>query len=124
MTVIARNSLARLPEAKPSDARSKLEQLYKTMQELRKQLRSLHKQLESAGTIGERMALRRQIAAVEEMVEAIRRQIMLLTQTEKRKQGVRLEVPALDASLTGADPDENRDLAAASIYKPPYELGQ
>lgn len=123
MTVISRNSLPRLPDAKASDPRSKLEQLYKTLQELRKQLRSLHKQLESAGTIGERMALRRQITAVEEMVEAIRRQIMLITQAEKRKQGVRLEVPALDASLTGLEPADSQD-SAVTIYKPPYELGE
>jgi chromosome segregation ATPase len=123
MTSINRNLPSPLPASKPADTRSKLENLYKTLEELRKQLRSLHKRLEEAGDVAERMAIRDQMRAVEEMVEAVRRQIMAITQLEKRKRGARVEAPVPDIATDSPAEGGSTGSQDGTSYKPPYDLG-
>jgi DNA-binding FrmR family transcriptional regulator len=123
MTSINRNHPSPLPNSKPADTRSKLENLYKTLGELRKQLRSLHKRLEEAGDVAERMAIREQIRAVEEMVEAVRRQILAITQLEKRKHGAKLEIPVPDVQTDSPAEGTGTQAPGDLTYKPPYDLG-
>lgn len=107
--------------AKPAAPPSRLEQLYKIMGELRKQLRSLYKELEDAGSPAERMALREQITAREEMIETIRREIVFITQSEERNRLRKLQHVSL-ASAVEDTPAADEARAAGGLYKPPYQL--
>lgn len=91
MTSIKANFHSSLSSAKREDTLSKVERLQKTIEVLSKQLRSLYERLKNAGSIGERQALQQEIRGVESMIEAIQRQIMMITELEKQKQATRLE---------------------------------
>jgi hypothetical protein len=119
MTSISTSSPRPLPNPQAADPRSKLENLYRTLGELRKQLRSLHKRLEETGNVAEQMAIREQIRSVEEMVEAIRQQIMVITLVEKRKQPAQPAIAGVEAASRSARGDKGSEYPEGT-YKPPY----
>lgn len=73
------------PPAEPVDRQSRIARILKAIDELRVELRKLYEELENTGDPGKRMELRHRIDGIEEMIEALRRQIMMLTQLEQRR---------------------------------------
>lgn len=72
--------------------------------------------------MAERMAIRQQIRSVEEMVEAIRQQIMVITQAEKRKQAAHPAIAGVEAATGSASGDAGSEYPEGT-YKPPYARG-
>lgn len=121
MHAISKRPAAAPSALKPAESLSRLEQLYKIMGELRKQLRSLYKELEDAGSPAERMALREQITAREEMIETIRREIVFITQSEERSRLRKLQHASLSSAVEATEA-AGEARAGGELYKPPYQL--
>lgn len=77
------------PPAEPADTQSRIARIFKAIDELRVELKKLYKELENTGNPGRRMELRHRIDGIEEMIEAMRRQIIALTQLEQRRKAQR-----------------------------------
>jgi TolA-binding protein len=122
MSTINTNVRRPIPAEKPAEKLTRLENLYKTVDQLRKQLKGLHERLENCGDVAERMAIRQQIASVEEMIEAIRRQIMVITQLEKQKQAARPQAPNPGIAAPARETDGQGE--GGGTYRPPYAPGE
>jgi len=68
----------------PQDTQGKIEKLFKTLEDVRKQLRELHKRLAGASP-AERMEIRQQITALEELRDTVQQQIVNLSQMEEKR---------------------------------------
>lgn len=122
MPSISVSSTIRVLPGKSTAFHSKLEQLYKTMNELRKQLRALYDQLENAGTPLERMRLREEIRARENMLETLRREIIFLLQARERALMHKTQQTAPDHGAASPGYPEVAD-PLTELYRAPYELG-
>jgi hypothetical protein len=71
------------------DTGSRIEQIVRAMAVIQKQITALHKQLENSGDPAVRMQIRDEIQALQDMLETMRRQILMLTQMEERRKQMR-----------------------------------
>lgn len=89
------------PPAEPADTESRIARIFKAIDELRVVLKELYEELEKTGSPEKRMELRHRIDGVEQMIEAMRQQIIALTQLEQRRKAQR---HGLDAGSLAARP--------------------
>lgn len=112
---------SRLPPQEPASNQSKIEKIVVAIEEIRKQLHEVYKQWENCGSPEERMALRHRIEELEELLETMRREIVMLTQLENRRKQQHAQQFQATAvtSVTKAAPVTISDTENPGIYYPP-----
>jgi TolA-binding protein len=77
------------PPAEQVGTQARIARIFKAIDELRVELKKLYKELENTSDTGRRMELRHRIDGIEEMIKAMRQQIIALTQLEQRRKAQR-----------------------------------